>query len=88
VAQLVAVILLAVVVMFAFRVVVVLLFLAGLIFRTQQTIGLLLILGAFALLRAYPAICLTLLAVLGVWAFVRNGLRNRDEPTNTDDAGS
>lgn len=50
--------------MFALKVAILLLFLAGLIFRTKKTIGLILILAIFAGFRAHPFICIAIIAVL------------------------
>ena len=62
----------------AVQVAIALLFLAGLIFRTKETVGLIIILGAFALLSAFPVIGLGLLAVMIVAAIVK-AVRNADK---------
>lgn len=84
-AQLFAAILIIGFAVFAFKVAILLLFLAGLIFRTKETIGLILILGAFALLSAYPVAGIAVIIVAAISAFVINGRRPRDPPSAADD---
>lgn len=72
----------------AFKIALVLLFLAGLIFRTKETVGLLAILAIFAGFSAHPGIGVTLLVLIGGYAFYKNGTKPRDEPaaiTEPDD---
>lgn len=53
------------------KLVIVALMIAGLIFRTKETIGLLILLGLWALLKAYPAIGFSLLGMIAIVAVVR-----------------
>lgn len=80
--------LLAALLVVAFKIVIALLFLAGLIFRTTETVGLLAILAIFAGFSAHPGIGVTLLVLTGGYAFFRNGTKPRNEPaaiTKPDD---
>lgn len=55
----------------AVKVAILLLFLAGLIFRTKETIGLIAILAVFALLAKYPVAGFALIGVLVLIAIIR-----------------
>jgi len=72
-AQILAVILLVALFIYAFQLALILLILAGLIFRTKETVGLLLILAIFAGFAAYPLIGSGLLAALLLYLTVKNG---------------
>lgn len=63
--------LLAGVVVYVVQWAVLLLLLAGLIFRTKETVGLIAILAMFALAEAYPIAVLSLLGIAGVVALYR-----------------
>lgn len=56
---------------YAVKVAIAVLLLAGLIFRTKQTIGLLLVLAAWGLLMKYPVIGLALIGILIVAVIVK-----------------
>lgn len=58
--------------------------LAGLIFRTKATIGLLFLGGFLTLLAAQPLIGLGLLAVIAIAAFIHNGRTYKPEPPTED----
>ena len=62
--QLLGVILLIGLAVFAFKVAILLLFLAGLIFRTKETVGLIAILAVIAGFSAHPLIGIGIIAVL------------------------
>lgn len=79
--QIVGLILLVALLIYAFQLAVILLLLAGLIFRTKETVGLLLILAIFAGFAAYPVIGFALLAALLIYLFLKNGRR---KPTPDD----
>lgn len=68
--------------LFAVKVAIMFLTLVGLIFRTKETIGLLLVLGAWALLMKYPAIGFALIGILIVAAIVKAVSRARAEIHN------
>ena len=58
--------------------------LAGLIFRPRETIGVVLLLGAFALLRTYPMASFGIVALLIVYAIIRLAKSDTaDDPVNT-----
>jgi len=71
VAQIVGAILLIGLFIYAFQLALILLIVAGLIFRTKETVGLLLILAIFAGLRAAPLVGLGLLVLFVVAAIVK-----------------
>jgi hypothetical protein len=79
VAQLLGALLLIGLAIFAVKVAILLLFLAGLIFRTKETAGLLAILGIVALFRNYPVACLVVLGVAGLVAIIRAAKRKGGE---------
>lgn len=81
-AQLLGIVLLIAFAVFAFKVAILLLFLAGLIFRTKETIGLILVLGAFWLIRVQPIACLIVAAIIGIIALAKNAGK---PPPSTDD---
>ena len=82
--QIVGLILLVALFIYAFQLALILLVLAGLIFRTKETVGLILILAIFAGLAAYPVIGFGLLAALLLYLFVKNG-RRKPTPDDPDD---
>lgn len=45
---------------------------AGLIFRTKETLGLMLLFAAIALLSAYPVAGFSLIVIGGLWAWLRS----------------
>ncbi|WP_294275315.1 hypothetical protein [uncultured Sphingomonas sp.] len=55
----------------AIKLAIALLILAGLIFRTKETIGLLLVLSAWAVFKAYPMISIGIVAVLILYAVIK-----------------
>lgn len=69
---------------FAVKVAIALLLLAGLIFRTKETIGLIVILAAFALLTKYPLIGFALIGILVVAAIVKAAANVKAEPDIDD----
>lgn len=64
------------------KMVVVALVIAGLIFRTKETIGLLVIGAALAFTAAFPLVALVLAAVIGLWALLRNTPTLGDKTTD------
>lgn len=54
--------------------------LAGLIFRTKETIGLLILGGLWTLFKAYPVPCFVVGGVTGVIVFVRWATKKDDPP--------
>ena len=80
--QIIGILLVAALFVFAIKIAVIVLFLAGLIFRTQATLSLIAVLGAMALLRNYPVICFTLIGVVVVFALARAG---KDKPPTLPD---
>ena len=70
-AQLFGALLLIGLAVFAIKIAFVFLILAGLIFRTKETIGLLIVLGAWALFKAHPVAGIGLFAIAGIYAIVR-----------------
>lgn len=71
----------------AFKFAIGLLFLAGLIFRTKETVGLILFLGILALFNKYTAFSLVLIGVAVVVGLVRWLARTSDRPELIDGAG-
>lgn len=60
--------------------------LAGLIFRPKETIGVVLLLGAFAILRTYPMASLGIVALLIVYAIIKvSKSQPTDHPVDTTD---
>lgn len=75
----------------ALKIAIIMIFLVGLIWRPKETIGLIVVLGAFALLRNYPGPIIGGLVVLALIALVRSlrGKRNGSPPPLlTDDSDS
>ena len=62
------------------KMVLVALVVAGLIFRTKETIGLLLLFGAWALFNAFPAVCIGVGGVAVLVVFFRWILKKKDPP--------
>lgn len=79
-------ILLVALVIYAFQLAVILLLLAGLIFRTKETVGLILILAVFAGFSAYPLVGCGLVVALLLYLFVKNGQRKHDATAPDDPA--
>lgn len=77
-------ILLAAMLTVALKIAVVLLFLAGLIFRTHETIGLIVILAIFAGFREHPGIGFAIVAVIGAIALYRSVSEPPDGPEQAD----
>lgn len=63
----------------ALKIAIIFMILAGLIFRTKETLGLLLVLGVWSLFTHYPLICLSVLGMLGILAIYR-AWRKKDVP--------
>lgn len=82
--ELIAVILLAALLTVALKIALVFLFLAGLIFRTNETVGLIVILAIVAGFRAHPGIGFVIVAVIGVIALYRSVGEPSDEPSGSD----
>jgi hypothetical protein len=80
VAQILGLILLVALFIYAFQLALILLILAGLIFRTKETVGLLLILAIFAGFAAYPLMGTGMLAALLLYLFVKNGSKADPPP--------
>lgn len=55
----------------AIKLAIALLILAGLIFRTKETIGLLLVLSAWAVFKAHPMMSIGIVAVLILYAVIK-----------------
>jgi predicted phage tail protein len=66
------------------KMVIVALVIAGLIFRTKETVGLLAIGGAFTFIAAFPAIGLSLLAI-GIVAAIVHSMKKDKAVTAIDD---
>ena len=65
-----------------------LLLFAGLIFRTRQTLGIIFVLGVFALMRNYPGISFTAIGVAVVVALVMLSKKPTPPPVEiTDESG-
>jgi hypothetical protein len=77
-AQIVGILLLIGVAVVALKVALVLLLLAGLIFRTRETLGLIMVLGALALLRNYPTASMIVAGAATVLAFMKVGPSKKD----------
>lgn len=74
----------------ALKIAIIMIFLVGLIWRPKETIGLIVVLGAFALLNNYPAPIIGGLGLLALVALVR-GLSGKGKsalPTLNDDSDS
>ncbi|OYU00694.1 MAG: hypothetical protein CFE36_14555 [Sphingomonadaceae bacterium PASS1] len=67
----------------AIKVALVFLFLAGLIFRTHETVGLIVILTIFSGFRAHPGIGFVIVAVVGAIALYRSVGEPSDEPSGS-----
>lgn len=83
-AQVILALLLIAMAVVALKVAILLLLLAGLIFRTKETVGLIVILALFAGFNAHPGIGLTMLAVLAIIALFRNAKKPPDGPSAPD----
>jgi hypothetical protein len=74
--RIIGLLLLACLAIYALQIALVLLILAGLIFRTKETIGLMLVFGALALISKYPVPCLALAAACLVFSLYK---KKRDQ---------
>lgn len=79
-----AVILLAALLTVAMKIAVVLLILAGLIFRTHETVGLIMILAIFAGFRVHPGIGFAIATAIAAIALYRSVSKPPDEPSGSD----
>lgn len=77
-------ILLAALLTVALKIAVILLILAGLIFRTHETVGLIIILAVFAGFRAHPGIGFAMLTVLAIIALHRSAKKPPSGPPAPD----
>jgi hypothetical protein len=71
VGQIIGILLVATLAIVAFKLAVAAIVLAGLIFRPKETIGAVLLLGAFAVLRTYPMASFGIAALLIVYAIIK-----------------
>lgn len=69
--RIVGALLIAILVVAALRLAIILVLLAGLIFRTKQTVGLLAVLLLMGLFAKYPLICSGLVAILVIVKWIR-----------------
>lgn len=73
-----------------FKMALILLLLAGLIFRTKETVGLIVLLGLLAIFNKYTGVCIAIGAIATVIALVRYGKKQRAASASariTDEAG-
>lgn len=82
--ELIAVILLAALLTVALKIALVFLILAGLIFRTNETVGLIVILAIFAGFRAHPGVGFAIVAVIGAIALYRGAGKPPEGPAQAD----
>jgi NADH:ubiquinone oxidoreductase subunit 3 (subunit A) len=82
--EIVALFLLAALLTVALKIALVFLFLAGLIFRTNETVGLIVILAIVAGFRAHPGIGFAIVTVIGAIALYRSISEPPDEPSGPD----
>ena len=82
--EIVAFFLLAALLTVALKVALVFLFLAGLIFRTNETVGLIVILAIFAGFRAHPGIGFAIAAGLTAIGLYRSGSEQPDKLSGPD----
>ena len=82
--EILTVLLLAALLTVALKVALVFLILAGLIFRTHETVGLIVVLAIYAGFRAHPGIGLAILAGIAAFAFYRNGQTPPDKLSGPD----
>ncbi len=85
--QVLQILLVASVIVFAIKAALILLLIAGLIFRTKETVGLLAVLIVIALFNRYTTAALALLGVVGVVALVRWLTTASDPPELPDKTG-
>lgn len=72
---------------YAVKVALLLIILVGLIFRTRTTVSILVMLGAWALLGRYPAIGVTLIALVA-FVTIKRALASKDGGDNLPDKPS
>ena len=70
----------------AFKLALVLLLVAGLIFRTKEMLGLLAVLATWAAFKAWPTVGFSILGLLAVYALVKAMRQPPETETNTDEA--
>lgn len=79
--KVVTALLVAAVALYALKVAILLLFLAGIIFRTKETLGLILVLGVLALFRNYPIACVVIAVVAAGIALAKLNANDGQEPS-------
>jgi hypothetical protein len=82
--EILTILLLAALLTLALKVALILLILAGLIFRTNETVGLIVVLAIVAGFRAHPGIGFAIVAVIGAIALYRSVSEPPDEPSGPD----
>lgn len=82
--QLIGILLVVALAIVAIKLAIAAIILAGLIFRPKETIGVALLLGAFALLRTYPMASFGIVAMLIVYAIIKLAKSHTaDDPVDT-----
>lgn len=82
--QIVGILLVVALAIVAIKLAIAAIILAGLIFRPKETIGVVLLLGAFALLRTYPMASFGIVALLIVYAIIKLAKSDTaDDPVDT-----
>ncbi|WP_072384786.1 hypothetical protein [Novosphingobium sp. NDB2Meth1] len=82
--EFITVILLVALLTVALKIALVFLFLAGLIFRTNETVGLIMILAIVAGFRAHPGIGFAIIAAIGAIALYRSAGEPPEGPAQAD----
>lgn len=78
------ILLLAAILTVAIKIALMFLFFAGLIFRTHETIGLIVILAMIAGFKAHPGLGFAIVAVIGTIALYRSVIEPPDGPAEAD----
>ncbi|TPG13196.1 hypothetical protein [Sphingomonas oligophenolica] len=82
-AQIIGILLMAALAVFALKLAFIFVLIVGVIFRTKETLWLIAVLGMLALLRNYPAISYTVIAIIVIVAIAQAG--KDDTKLLTDD---
>ena len=69
--QIIGILLVVALAIVAIKLALVAIVLAGLIFRPKETLGVVLLLGAFAVLQAYPIVSFGIVALLIIYAIIK-----------------
>lgn len=79
--QIIAILLVVALAVVAIKLALVAIVLAGLIFRPKETLGVVLLLGAFAVLRTYPMASFGIVALLIIYAIIKVSKSDTGEDT-------